>query len=52
LVDKKLDIKGLVEFYPDLNTEVIPSDAREALGKPVQIKMFCDASHATDLVTR
>jgi hypothetical protein len=32
--------------------EVIPSDAPEPLGEPVQTNMFCDASHATDLVTR
>jgi hypothetical protein len=44
--------KDSSKFYPDLNMEVIPSDAPEPLGEPVQTNMFCDASHATDLVTR
>jgi hypothetical protein len=32
--------------------EIVPHDAPEALGESVQINMFCDASHATDLITR
>ena len=39
------------EFYPDA-TEPIPPNAPEARGKPVQINLFCDAAHATCLVTR
>jgi hypothetical protein len=44
--------KDWSKFYPDLSMEIIPHDAPEALGEPVQINMFCDASHATDLITR
>jgi hypothetical protein len=44
--------KDWSKFYPDLSMEIIPPDSPEALGEPVQINMFCDASHATDLVTR
>jgi hypothetical protein len=44
--------KDWSKFYPDLSREIVPSDAPEALGVPVQINMFCDASHATDLITR
>mmetsp|Transcript_15766 Transcript_15766/g.22512 ORF Transcript_15766/g.22512 Transcript_15766/m.22512 type:complete len:107 (+) Transcript_15766:3919-4239(+) len=39
------------EYYPEAQ-EVIPSNAPPQRGKAVQINMFCDASHATDLVTR
>ena len=39
------------EFYPDAH-EAIPTNAPPPRGKPVQINMFCDASHATDLITR
>ena len=39
------------EFYPDA-TEPIPHNAPEARGKPVQINLFCDAAHATCLITR
>ena len=42
------------EFYPDAvtNGEGIPPNAPAPRGNPVQLTMFCDASHATDLVTR
>jgi hypothetical protein len=39
------------EFYPDAK-DVLPPDMPEPLGKPVQITMFVDASHAANLVTR
>ena len=39
------------EYYPDAY-EGIPSNAPPPRGKAVQINMFCDASHATDLITR
>ena len=39
------------DYYPDAQ-EAIPSNAPQPRGKAVQINMFCDASHATDLVTR
>ena len=39
------------EFYPDAE-EVIPPDAPEPRGPGVQLNVFCDAAHATDLVTR
>ena len=39
------------EFYPDAR-DVLPPDMPEPLGRPVQITMFVDASHATNLVTR
>lgn len=39
------------EFYPDA-AEVIPPNAPEPRGKAVQLNVFCDAAHATDLVTR
>jgi hypothetical protein len=32
--------------------ELVPGDAPEPLGEAVQINMFCDAAHATDLITR
>ena len=42
------------EFYPDaaMLGEAVPPNPPEARGNPVQLNMFCDASHATDLVTR
>jgi hypothetical protein len=40
------------KFYPNINGEVLPSDMPEPRGKLVQINFFCDAAHATDLVTR
>ena len=42
------------EFYPDAvkHGEAIPSNAPPPRGNAVQLNMFCDASHATDLVTR
>jgi hypothetical protein len=39
-------------FYPDINGEVLSPNMPQPKGKSVQIKMFCDAAHATDLVTR
>jgi Reverse transcriptase (RNA-dependent DNA polymerase) len=39
-------------FYPDATHETIPHDMPIPLGQPVQISLFCDAAHATDLVTR
>ena len=39
------------EFYPDAY-EALPINAPPPRGKPAQINMFCDASHATDLITR
>ena len=39
------------EFYPDA-TDIIPPDMPEPRGKPVQITMFVDASHAANVVTR
>jgi hypothetical protein len=38
------------EFYPDA-VEKIPRDMPIPLGKPIHMIMFCDASHASDLVT-
>ena len=48
------DGKDWVEFYPDAvkQGEPIPRNAPEPRGLPMQLNMFCDASHATDLVTR
>jgi hypothetical protein len=39
------------EFYPDA-VEHLPHGMPILLGKPIQMNMFCDASHASDLVTR
>jgi hypothetical protein len=39
------------DFYPGA-VEQLPHDMPIPLGKPMQMKMFCDASHASDLVTR
>ena len=39
------------EYYPDAY-EVMPNNAPPPRGKAVQLTMFCDASHATDLITR
>jgi Reverse transcriptase (RNA-dependent DNA polymerase) len=44
--------KDWSKFYPDIHGEIIPPDMPEPRGKPVQINFFCDAAHATDLVTR
>ena len=43
-----------IEFYPDAvrTGEGIPSNAPPPQGAPVQLAMFWDASHTTDLVTR
>jgi hypothetical protein len=39
------------EYYPD-SFETVPNNAPPSRGKAVQINMFCDACHATDLITR
>jgi hypothetical protein len=39
------------DFYPGA-VEQLPHDMSIPLGKPIQMNMFCDASHAPDLVTR
>jgi hypothetical protein len=39
-------------FYPDVHGELLPSNMPLPLGESVQINLFCDAAHATDLVTR
>jgi len=39
------------EFYHDAK-EVLPANMPKARGKGVQLNMFCDAAHATDLMTR
>jgi hypothetical protein len=39
-------------FYPDINNEVLSYDMPTPRGKSVQIIVFCDAAHATDLVPR
>jgi hypothetical protein len=39
------------EFYPD-SVEQLPHGMPIPLGKSIQMNMFCDASHASDLVTR
>ena len=39
------------QFYPEAKEE-IPPDMPEPRGKPVQITMFVDASHAANVVTR
>ena len=50
--------KDWSRFYPDIarlygnHGELLPTDMPEARGKPVQINLFCDAAHATDLKTR
>ena len=38
-------------FYPTVHEE-IPYNAPKPRGLPVQLNMFYDASHATDLITR
>jgi hypothetical protein len=38
-------------FYPNA-TEILPPNAPEVCGLPVQLNVFVDAAHATDLVTR
>ena len=37
------------EFYPEAS-ETIPDNMPEPLGNPVQINVFADAAHATDLI--
>jgi len=39
------------ESYPDIKDN-LPSNAPKPRGKSIQLNMFCDASHATSLVTR
>ena len=43
--------KQMKEFYPDAQ-EVIPPNALEPLGRPIQINLFVDADHAGNVVTR
>jgi hypothetical protein len=50
--DMEWTSKDWAAFYPDVRGELIPSDMPEPRGKSVQINMFCDAAHATDLITR
>jgi hypothetical protein len=38
------------EFYPEA-VEQLSHDMPIPLGKPIQMNMFCDASHASDIVT-
>jgi hypothetical protein len=38
------------EFYPDAE-ETIPSDAPPPRGPALQLNLFVDAAHATDLLT-
>jgi hypothetical protein len=42
------------EFYPDAEKlgEAIPANAPSPRGNAVLLNMFCDVSHATDLITR
>jgi hypothetical protein len=40
-----------ITFYPGA-AEMIPGNAPEPQGQPVQLNMYYDAAHATDLVTR
>jgi hypothetical protein len=44
--------KDWSRFYPNTPNEVMPPDMPEPRGSPVQINLFCDAAHATDLITR
>jgi hypothetical protein len=39
------------DFYPGAFDQ-LPHDMPNPLGKPIQMNIFCDASHASDLVTR
>ena len=39
-------------FYPDINGEPLPPNMPQPRGKSAQITFFCDAAHATCLVTR
>ena len=39
-------------FYPDIKDECLPMDMPKPRGASVRISMFCDAAHATDLITR
>jgi hypothetical protein len=43
--------KDWKRFYPDLDGETMPPHMQDPCGKAVQLTMFCDASHASDLVT-
>ena len=47
----KLDKRDWSEFYPFAEKKD-PPDMPEALGRAVELTMFVDASHATNLVTR
>lgn len=39
-------------FYPDIHGELLPPNMPPPRGKAVQLSFFCDAAHATCLVTR
>jgi len=39
------------QFYEDIE-ETTPANAPPPRGQAVKINMFCDAAHATDLITR
>ena len=47
--DKTWDTSDWLEFYPDAQ-EVIPPNAPEPHGKCVQMNVFMDAAHATDVI--
>jgi hypothetical protein len=40
------------QYYPDIDTEVLPPRRPQPIGHPVQVNLFCDAAHDTCLVTR
>ena len=40
------------QFYPDIKGELLPPVMPEPRGVPFQLTLFCDAAHATDLMTR
>jgi len=50
--DMEWTSKDWSRFYLDVTGEVLPPDMPKPRGEPVQIHMFCDAAHATDLITR
>ena len=49
--DKDFSKVNWSDYYPDA-MEAVPLNAPEARGKPVQINMFVDASHAANVVNR
>ena len=40
------------DFYPDIKGEQLPPRMPEPRGAAIQINMWCDAAHATDLLSR